>query len=117
METGDTRQMLSSTSALSEDEIKTEASKNLPQWQVIRIEGKKLAIQRVHTCHHYLDALTLLYRIGNMAEAENHHPDLLLHYKRLTVRYWTHSAKGVTRLDLDQAKKVDALITDTTDKD
>lgn len=68
------------------------------------------ALQRINTCHDYLQSLELLYRIGQMAEQDDHHPDLLLHYKRLTIRYWTHRAKGITDLDFTCAEKVEALI-------
>lgn len=72
------------------------------------------ALQRVVEGADYLSALRLLYDIGQLAERENHHPDLFLHYKRLTIRFWTHTAPDpnhpVTALDYDLAEKVESLI-------
>ena len=77
----------------------------LPKWKVV--DG---ALQRIHTCHEYLDSLELLYQIGQLAEHHDHHPDLMLNYKRLTIRYWTFRSKGITALDVEMAKRVEALI-------
>ena len=44
-----------------------------------------------------------------LAEANNHHPDIMIQYKRISVRYWTHTTSGVTLADVQMAQKVDAL--------
>ncbi|MBL8031692.1 MAG: 4a-hydroxytetrahydrobiopterin dehydratase [Candidatus Doudnabacteria bacterium] len=95
---------------LSEREIEIELAKNLPCWKTVRIRGEKLALARTHTCSDYLDSLELLYSIGQLAENNNHHPDLLLEYKKLTIQYWTHTAGGVTNLDIAEARKVESII-------
>lgn len=92
--------------ALSEAEIQARLSSgSLAGWTY-----RENALQRIHTCHEYLQSLELLYKIGKMAEADDHHPELLLHYKRLTIRYWTHRSKGVTNLDFECATKAEILI-------
>lgn len=68
------------------------------------------ALQRVFNGPDYLTSLRLLNEIGQMAEVEDHHPDLLLYYKKLIVRFWTHTANGITPLDHEMAGKVEALI-------
>jgi len=72
------------------------------------------ALQRVFNGPDYLTSLRLLNEIGQLAEREDHHPDLFLHYKRLTIRFWTHTAPDktnpVTELDHAMARKVEALI-------
>jgi 4a-hydroxytetrahydrobiopterin dehydratase len=67
------------------------------------------ALQRIHTCHAYLASLALLNAIGQLAEQHDHHPDLMLNYKRLTVRYWTFRAKGITALDVEMALRIEAV--------
>ena len=42
-------------------------------------------------------------RVGELAEAENHHPDIAIHYNRVTLRWWTHTAGGVTDRDRELA--------------
>ena len=98
--------------ALAEAEIQQRlASGALEAWTY-----QENALQRIHTCHLYLQSLELLYQVGQMAEQADHHPDLLLHYKRLTIRYWTHRAKGVTELDFECARKAEAIIQASTQR-
>ena len=90
--------------ALSSQAIEAALSE-LPGWAL-----KDNALERVYGGKSYLDALDKLYAIGQLAEAEDHHPDMRLDYKRLTIRFWTHTAKGVTQRDVDLARKVSELL-------
>ncbi len=55
-------------------------------------------------------ALELVNAVGTLAEAANHHPDILLHgYNRLRLTLSTHSAGGLTAADFDLARQIDAL--------
>jgi len=45
------------------------------------------------------DAIAFVQRLAEVAEAENHHPDIAIRYRRVTVRWTTHSAGGVTERD------------------
>lgn len=90
--------------ALREDEIRT-ALQGLPGW-----DYQANALERVVVCPTYRAGLELLQRIGELAEAEDHHPDLALNYMQLVIRYRTHTAGGVTPLDVAQAGKAEALI-------
>jgi 4a-hydroxytetrahydrobiopterin dehydratase len=82
-----------------------ERLKALPGWQV-----KENALERVYLGKSYLDALEKLNTIAQLAEEADHHPDMLLSWKKLTVRYWTHTANGITDLDFDMANKVEAIL-------
>jgi 4a-hydroxytetrahydrobiopterin dehydratase len=44
-------------------------------------------------------AIAFVRRLAELAEAENHHPDIDIRFKRVTVRWSTHSAGGVTDRD------------------
>jgi 4a-hydroxytetrahydrobiopterin dehydratase len=48
-------------------------------------------------------------RLAFDAEAADHHPDILISYKRVTLTYSTHSEGGLTQKDVDGARKADAL--------
>lgn len=76
----------------------------LPGWT---LKGK--AIERQFTVTSFPDAVALLTRLAFEAEAVDHHPDFVLEYRRLTVRYWTHTAGGVTRKDVDGAHVANRL--------
>lgn len=55
------------------------------------------------------DAVAFVTRLGFAAEAADHHPDLLVSYRRVTVTWSTHSEGGVTAKDFDGAKQTDAI--------
>jgi len=67
------------------------------------------AIEKVYTATSYGDAVALVTRLAFAAEAADHHPDLRLEYRRVTVRFWTNSAGGVTQKDLDGAATAERL--------
>ena len=49
------------------------------------------------------DAVAFVVRLGFDAEAADHHPDILVNYKRVTLTYTTHSEGGLTEKDFDGA--------------
>ena len=57
----------------------------------------------------FLPGVHLVDQIGDIAEAEGHHPDLHLSYGRLRVELWTHAAGGLTENDFVLAAKMDRL--------
>ncbi len=67
------------------------------------------AIKAQFTTASFADAVALLTRLGFEAEAADHHPDFLLEYRRLTVRFWTHTANGVTQKDVEAARAASRL--------
>lgn len=68
-------------------------------------------IEKVITFQSFPDAVAFLVRVAFEAERADHHPDVALHYRHLTVVWWTHSEGGITRKDLDGAAMVDRLLT------
>ncbi|MFN0117674.1 MAG: 4a-hydroxytetrahydrobiopterin dehydratase [Elusimicrobiota bacterium] len=68
------------------------------------------ALVRVQTFPSYKDALDFVYQVGLAAEENNHHPDIIMNFKRVEVRYWTHTARGVSELDFKLAQVVEALV-------
>jgi 4a-hydroxytetrahydrobiopterin dehydratase len=67
------------------------------------------ALERTFSFPGFLDALAFVNRVGELAEAENHHPDIAIHYDKVTLRWWTHTAGGITDRDRDLAAKSAAL--------
>lgn len=92
------------TTALSAEEI-AEGLKNLPHWRL-----QDNALERVYDGRSYLEALDKLNAIARLSEEADHHPALSLNWKKLTVRYWTHTARGVTGLDFKLAEAVEKLL-------
>jgi len=67
------------------------------------------ALERTFQLDSFVEALAFVNRVGELAEAENHHPDIAIHYNRVTLRWWTHTAGGITDRDRDLAEKSNAL--------
>jgi 4a-hydroxytetrahydrobiopterin dehydratase len=57
----------------------------------------------------FASALALVNRIGALAEAQGHHPDLSLGWGRVEARIWTHAIGGLTESDFVLAAKIDRL--------
>jgi 4a-hydroxytetrahydrobiopterin dehydratase len=67
------------------------------------------ALERTFEFDSFVDALAFVNRVGELAEAENHHPDIAIHYNRVTLRWWTHTAGGITDRDRELAAKSNGL--------
>ena len=67
------------------------------------------ALQREFTFDGFPAAIAFVNRLAETAEAANHHPDIAISYKRVTVRWVTHSAGGITDRDRELAAKTDEL--------
>lgn len=70
------------------------------------VEG---ALERTFTFANFVEALAFVNRVGELAEAENHHPDIRIDYKHVTLRWWTHTAGGITDRDRELASLSAAL--------
>ncbi len=57
----------------------------------------------------FADALAYVNAVGALAEEMGHHPDIDIRWNAVTLRLTTHSEGGITRLDLDLARRIDAL--------
>lgn len=67
------------------------------------------ALERTFELPSFVEALAFVDRVGELAEAENHHPDIAIHYRQVTLRWWTHTAGGITDRDRELAEKTSAL--------
>lgn len=56
------------------------------------------------------ETIAFVNRLAELAEAENHHPDIDVRYRRVTVRWSTHSAGGVTERDRELAERTSSLV-------
>lgn len=76
---------------------------DLPGWST---DGR--ALVRQYTFPSFPDAIAFATRLAFDAEAADHHPDLLISYRKVTVTWSTHSEGGVTEKDLAGARASDA---------
>ena len=66
-------------------------------------------ISRTFVFADFAGALDFANRVGEIAEAEGHHPDLLVAWGRVEVTIWTHKVNGLTESDFILAAKIDRL--------
>jgi 4a-hydroxytetrahydrobiopterin dehydratase len=89
--------------------LKGEALKSfavqVPQWTVVGEHH----LERVFKFPDFRSALDFVNRIGEVAEAEGHHPDLELGWGRVGVKIFTHKIDGLAESDFILAAKLDAL--------
>ncbi len=82
--------------------------RDLPGWEVREREGIS-RLERVFRFPDFAGAMEFARRVGDAAEAEDHHPSLLVEWGRVTVSWWTHKIRGLHRNDFIMAAKTDAL--------
>jgi 4a-hydroxytetrahydrobiopterin dehydratase len=68
------------------------------------------AIKKQFTFRDFPEAVRFVDRIVPVAEAADHHPDVLINYKRVTLTYSTHSEGGLTDKDFTGAAAIDGLV-------
>ncbi|HWE61121.1 MAG TPA: 4a-hydroxytetrahydrobiopterin dehydratase [Chloroflexota bacterium] len=88
---------------LTADELEA-ALAGLPGWQVV--DGK---LCKIYTTASFMAALDLVNRVGEVAEAANHHPDIAINYNRVTFSLITHDEGGITQKDVDLASQIEAV--------
>ena len=89
---------------LSPDELSA-ALPGLPLWS-----GDGDGIRRSVELPSFRDAVDAIVRIADVAEEMDHHPDVDLRWRTLHLTLVSHSAGGVTELDLELARRIDALL-------
>jgi 4a-hydroxytetrahydrobiopterin dehydratase len=80
--------------------------KQIPGWE-LRDESKMLS--RTFKFKNFAEALSFTNKIGGIAEAEGHHPDLQMGWGYVTINLTTHAIKGLSENDFIVAAKVNTL--------
>src|SRR5687768_16100393 len=81
---------------------------SIPEWELVERDGIP-RLERVFRFGNFTEALAFTQRVGELAEAEGHHPAILTEWGRVTVTWWTHKIRGLHRNDFIMAAKTDAL--------
>ena len=63
------------------------------------------ALVRVFEFDSFPLAIDFVVRLAEAAESANHHPDIDIRYRRVTVRWTTHSQGGITEKDREMAER------------
>ncbi len=78
-------------------------------WQLTG-DGENIAIEKTFTFANYHETISFVNAVAFIANAQDHHPDLSVHYNRCVVRFNTHDVKGLSETDFDCAARIDALL-------
>lgn len=78
----------------------------VPDWKLLDDATK---IQRNYAFDNFMDALAFTNKVGELSEAENHHPDITLGWGYCTVVYYSHKINGLHENDFVMAAKVSKL--------
>ncbi|RIK29969.1 MAG: 4a-hydroxytetrahydrobiopterin dehydratase [Anaerolineae bacterium] len=93
--------------ALTEAEI-AELQPQTPDWQIVA-QDTILRLQRVFKFKNYAEAADFTNKVAAIADAEDHHPLIILEWGRVTVQWWTHVVKGLHKNDFIMAAKTDEI--------
>ncbi len=95
--------------SLTTEELQQKINELAPEWKTGENEHGVPFIERIKHASSYIEGINFVNKVAEAAEANNHHPDIHINYKRISVRYWTHSSGGVTFADVQMAQKIDPL--------
>ncbi len=85
-----------------------ELLRQVPKWKIVEWDSIK-RLERVFGFPDFAQALAFTNEVGEVAEAEGHHPAILTEWGKVTVTWWTHKIRGLHRNDFIMAAKTDTL--------
>jgi 4a-hydroxytetrahydrobiopterin dehydratase len=90
---------------LSTEAVQAALKKLVGGWSL-----KDGAIGKQYTWPSFPDAIKFVNRVADLAEEADHHPDILINYRRVTLTLSTHSEGGITQKDFDLADRIEKEI-------
>jgi 4a-hydroxytetrahydrobiopterin dehydratase len=80
-------------------------AKEVPEWKVVNGHH----IERAFKFPDFKSALAFVNKVGDVAEEQEHHPDIALGWGKAEITTWTHSVDGLSENDFILAAKIDKL--------
>jgi 4a-hydroxytetrahydrobiopterin dehydratase len=90
---------------ISDDELR-QLMPAIPDWQVVVVDGV-MQLQREFSFRNFAQAMAFSNRVGDISEAEDHHPAILTEWGKVTVTWWSHKIRGLHKNDLIMAARTD----------
>lgn len=88
-----------------------ELIREIPDWVPVVRDGV-MQLEREFKFKNFKQALAFTNRVGEIAEAEFHHPTLTTEWGKVTVTWWTHAIHGLHKNDFIMAARTDAVLAD-----
>lgn len=92
---------------VSEEEV-ARLKPQIPEWELID-DGGIRKLRRTFSFPNFAQALDFTVRVGELAESEGHHPEIVTGWGKATVVWWTHKIRDLHRNDFIMAAKTDGL--------
>jgi 4a-hydroxytetrahydrobiopterin dehydratase len=92
------------TPPIKGDELKFMLSQLGGNWKILNDR-----LEKQFKFPDFRSALKFVNQVGEIAEQQNHHPDIYFTWGQARIQIWTHSAKGLTENDFILAAKIDEL--------
>ena len=80
----------------------------IPDWRPV-VSGNKPKLTREFKFDNFRQALDFTIKVGELAEEQDHHPEIVTSYGQTTVLWWTHAIGGLHHNDFICAAKTDAI--------
>lgn len=80
--------------------------KEVPGW---KLSEDTIKIEKQYKFKDFREAMAFVNKVAEIANAEDHHPDILIKYSKVTLTLWTHVIGGLSENDFIVAAKVDAM--------
>ncbi|MBB3184107.1 4a-hydroxytetrahydrobiopterin dehydratase [Halomonas fontilapidosi] len=92
-------------------EEKQQLHKDVPDWEIRVVDGEE-QLHRLFKLKNFAKALEFTNKVGDLAEAEDHHPVIVLEYGKVAVSWWSHEIGGLHKNDFVLAARTDAAFND-----
>ena len=92
--------------SMGPEEIKNYLSQLKEGWEVL--EDHK--IMKLFKFKDFKETIEFVNEVADIAEKEQHHPDIEIHYNRVNIILWTHAIRGLSENDFILAAKIDQLL-------
>ena len=80
---------------------------DVPRWG---LSDGATRLSRLFEFRDFVQAMEFVNRVAGIAEAEGHHPDIEIHWNKVTLTLWTHAIGGLHENDFIVAAKIDRLL-------
>ena len=80
----------------------------IPQWKILNIDQIE-RLSRSYKFINFVKAMEFTNRVAEIAEVENHHPEIITQWGQVTVVWWTHTIKGLHINDFVLAARTEQL--------
>ena len=79
--------------------------KEVQGWEV---QDNKI-IEKIFAFKTFRESIDFVNKVANLAEQEQHHPDIHIRYRKVTLEFTTHAIKGLSENDFIMASKIDMM--------